>query len=102
MAPLIDRHRDRLIELCRRHGVERMYVFGSAAREDFDAERSDIDLLVEFEHVDPVSLKRHYFTLLDALERLFGRDVDLLTPAMLRNPRLRAAVERTRDLLYAA
>ena len=43
------RHRDTLAALCRRHGVERLDVFGSAARGvDFDPARSDVDLLVEF------------------------------------------------------
>ena len=43
------RHRDTLAALCRRHGVARLDVFGSAARSvDFDPARSDVDLLVEF------------------------------------------------------
>ena len=43
------RHRERLAALCRRHGVARLDVFGSAARGmDFDPARSDVDLLVEF------------------------------------------------------
>ena len=41
------RHRDTLVALCRRHGVARLDVFGSAARGvDFDPARSDVDLLV--------------------------------------------------------
>jgi len=43
------RHRETLVALCRRHGVARLDVFGSAARGvDFDPARSDVDLLVEF------------------------------------------------------
>ena len=43
------RHRETLAALCRRHGVARLDVFGSAARGvDFDPSRSDVDLLVEF------------------------------------------------------
>ncbi len=40
-------HRERLGELCRRHGISRLAVFGSAARGKLGPE-SDIDLLVEF------------------------------------------------------
>ena len=48
------RHRDTLAALCRRHGVARLDVFGSAARGlDFDPERSDVDLLVEFAPTTP-------------------------------------------------
>ena len=50
------RHRDTLAALCRRHGVARLDVFGSAARGlDFDPERSDVDLLVEFAPTTPRS-----------------------------------------------
>ena len=48
------RHRDELADLCRRHGVARLDVFGSAARgADFDPARSDVDLLVEFAPTTP-------------------------------------------------
>jgi predicted nucleotidyltransferase len=48
------RHRDTLAALCRRHGVARLDVFGSAARGvDFDLARSDVDLLVEFAPTTP-------------------------------------------------
>ena len=42
-------HREELDELCRRFHVRRLDLFGSAAGDDFDAERSDLDFLVEFE-----------------------------------------------------
>jgi predicted nucleotidyltransferase len=49
MRAEILRHRDMLAAICRRHGVARLDVFGSAARGvDFDPARSDVDLLVEF------------------------------------------------------
>jgi len=48
------RHRETLAALCRRHGVARLDVFGSAARGmDFDPARSDVDLLVEFAPTTP-------------------------------------------------
>jgi predicted nucleotidyltransferase len=48
------RHRDMLASICRRHGVARLDVFGSAARGvDFDPARSDVDLLVEFAPTTP-------------------------------------------------
>jgi predicted nucleotidyltransferase len=42
-------HREELRVLCRRFHVRRLDLFGSAARGDFDPERSDVDLLVEFD-----------------------------------------------------
>jgi hypothetical protein len=48
IAPGIDTDREALAEFCRRNGIRRLAVFGSALREDFGPE-SDVDLLVEFE-----------------------------------------------------
>jgi predicted nucleotidyltransferase len=103
MLPLISERRPEIAGLCRRFGVRRLDVFGSAARESgFDASRSDLDFVVEFEPQEPVLAYRSYFGLKEALERLLGRPVDLLTEGVIRNPYLRASVEEGRRLLYAA
>jgi len=50
MHPVVARHREAIAEVCRRHRVHRLEVFGSGARGlDFDPQRSDVDLLVEFD-----------------------------------------------------
>jgi predicted nucleotidyltransferase len=49
MHPLFDRNREAITELCLRHGVRRLEAFGSILRSDFDAGRSDVDILVEFD-----------------------------------------------------
>jgi predicted nucleotidyltransferase len=95
-------HREELRTLCRRFHVRRLDLFGSAARGDFAPERSDIDFLVEFDrgHPEALSLKT-YFGLKEALEALFGRPVDLVEPGALRNPYLKASIERSREPLFA-
>lgn len=102
MSTFIADHRAALEELCRRYCVRRLFLFGSAARDDFDARCSDIDLLVEFEAMPDGGYADAYFGLREALEALFGRDVDLVALAAVRNPYVRADIERTRTLLYAA
>ncbi len=65
-------------ELCREFGVARLSVFGSALRQDFDVQRSDVDLLVDFLPGKSQSL----FTIIrleDRLSQLFRRRVDLTT-----------------------
>jgi uncharacterized protein len=72
---------DQLAELCRRHGVTKLALFGSILREDFGPE-SDVDVIVEFEPGTRVS----YFTLgglQQDLSDLFGRHVDVKTPTTL-------------------
>jgi uncharacterized protein len=53
MIDAIQLRREELRALCRRFHVLRLDVFGSAARGDFDPERSDVDFLVEFDRTDP-------------------------------------------------
>jgi len=91
-----------LKDLCLKHRVERLDVFGSAARDDFDPESSDLDFLVEFEPMPPVDHADSFFGLLEDLERLFGKRIDLLESEPIENPYLRQSIERSRKVLYEA
>jgi uncharacterized protein len=104
MLPLIEQHRTEIAALCRRFGVQRLAVFGSAARgTDFDPARSDVDFLVEFDRNAPETLSlKSFFDFKEALEKLFGRSVDLIEPAAIKNPYLKASIERSRETLFAA
>ena len=78
MLPLIEQHRTEIAALCRRFGVKRLDVFGSAARaKDFDPARSDVDLLVEFEPASGNDFSA-FVDLKEALEHVLGRSVDLV------------------------
>ena len=79
MHERISRKGAEIAVLCGRYGISRLEVFGSAARgQDFDPERSDIDLLVTFAPGTQYDLDLH-MSLEEALQELFGRPVDLLT-----------------------
>jgi len=92
-----------LLELCQKHRVRRLVLFGSALTGDFNPETSDVDLLVEFKDFDqPADYAQNYFDFLAALELLMGRRVDLLTLGSLKNPYLKASIEANQELLYAA
>ena len=103
MIDEIELHREELHELCRRFHVRRLDLFGSAARGDFDPERSDIDFLVEFDREHPEVLTfETYFGLKEALEALLGRPVDLVEPGAVRNPYLKASIEGSREPVFEA
>ncbi len=102
MVAELSRHQAELMRLCRRFGVTFLDVFGSAASGEFDAVRSDIDFLVEFDPPAGMSRFDAYFGLKEALETLLARPVDLVVPSALANPYVAEAVERTRERLYAA
>ena len=94
---------DELRRICRRFHVRSLDVFGSAATgRGFDPDRSDVDVLVDLEPLPPAEYADAWFGLHEALERLLGRPVDLLTKAALENPHLRRRVEMERQTLYQA
>ena len=102
MLTLLADQIDELAELCRRHHVLRLDLFGSGATEHFDPETSDLDLLVTFEADAQVGYTSPFFQLQEELEQLFGRPVDLVFDMEFRNPHFRAAVEENRTRLYGA
>ena len=101
MHPIVESKNTALADLCRRSGVKRLEVFGSAARGDFDPARSDIDFLVELSSDPAANPFDQYFALKDALETMFGRPVDLVSMGSIDNPYVRSAIERDRQLVYA-
>lgn len=102
MQKLIASRLPEIAALCRRHHVRRLAVFGSATRNDFDPERSDVDLRVEFGPIQIEEYADNYFDLRESLVTLFGREVDLVSAREIRNPYLREEIERTQETLYAA
>lgn len=102
MHPLIEEKREEIAALCRHHHVLRLDVFGSAARGDFHEATSDFDFLVEFAAMPPVAHKRGYFSVLQGLEDILKRKVDLVEPDAIRNALMRMAITATKRDLYAA
>jgi predicted nucleotidyltransferase len=102
MIPLIEEYRAEVESLCRKYGVERLGLFGSAAHGNFDESTSDLDFLVEFSNLRVEDAADRYLGLLVDLEELFGRKVDLVSYRAIRNPYFKEVVDRTRVLLYAA
>ena len=94
--------REALVELCRAYSVHRLELFGSAADQSFNPEKSDLDFLVTFEPCTPGQHYERYFGLVEALEMLFKRPVDLVEANTLRNPYFIREVNQTRRLVYAA
>jgi len=101
MHPIVESKRAEVAELCRKRGVRRLELFGSAARDDFDEASSDLDFLVDLGTDLSISPLDSFFGLKDQLEELFGRSVDLVSEGSVRNPYILATIQRDRQLLYA-
>ena len=102
MIALIEGYREQIADLCRKHGVERLELFGSAVTGRFEAEHSDLDFLVEFRPMAPAEHGAAYLALWEDLETLFGRPVDLVELPAVENPYFLRVIARSRTLLYAA
>jgi predicted nucleotidyltransferase len=96
----LDATAEGVAELCRRWGIARLEIFGSALRDDFGRD-SDIDLLYTAD--EGAHWGFDFVTLCEEFEALFGRPVDLVSrPAVERsdNPIRRQAILSSARTIY--
>jgi len=92
LEDIIDLLKAQMPDLQRRFGVKRIGLFGSALTDRF-SDQSDIDLIVEFER--PIGFA--FFDLVEHLEDILGRRVDVLTPDGVGSIRIPAIAETIRN-----
>jgi hypothetical protein len=102
MHPLIERRREQIAALCERFGICRLEVFGSALRDDFEPDKSDVDVVAQFIPRSNGSNLRRYFEFKEGLEALLHRPVDVIELDAMENTRLKRIIERTKVPVYAA
>ena len=98
----LEEYSEHLRRLCAQFEVARLDLFGSAARGDFNPQTSDLDFLVLFRCDSKLDAADRYLGLLEALEDLFSRKIDLVDVAAARNPYFMAEALKHRVMLYAA
>ena len=96
---LIEENKEKLIELCDKHKVKELYLFGSILTERF-IDSSDIDILVQFSDIELEHYFDNYMDFKEQLELLFKREVDLVENQAIRNPIFRRVVDREKQLVY--
>ena len=96
----IEKYKDKIEQLCRKYGIKRFELFGSAVTHDFNT-TSDVDCLIDFVE-DGGNYFNRYFDFKSDLEILFGRSVDLVVSKAIRNPYFRRDVDQSKQLVYAA
>lgn len=88
--------------LCERNGVAELFLFGSALSESM-TEHSDVDFAVVFkEELSPLERGDAFFDLLEALENILDRKIDLIAYGVIKNPIFKEAIDNTKVSLYAA
>jgi predicted nucleotidyltransferase len=98
---LVAERKAEIAALCKRHGIVRLELFGSAATGKFDPETSDLDFIIDLGKYD-AHIARRFIDFANDMERLFGRPVDLLMYGPIKNPYLKMSVDRARELIFAA
>lgn len=98
---IIDQNIGKIRKLCENHYVSQLSVFGSILTDKFN-QNSDIDFLVDFSNIDLQFYADNYFSLKQALEDIFMRQVDLLENKAIKNPYLRQSIDSSKRLLYEA
>jgi hypothetical protein len=102
MIDIIAKNLEELRRICGRHHVKTLFLFGSAAKESF-SDKSDLDFLVQFDSsLNLLDYADNFFSLLENLQQLYNRKVDLLSVSSIKNPILREEIDNTKIILYAA
>lgn len=101
MHQLVTNKQKEIAAICRKHKVERLEVFGSAARgTDFNSLTSDIDFLVEYQSPLLPGLFERRVQLQDDLQAVLKRKVDLIRNGTIRNPYLKQSIEEDREVVF--
>ncbi|WMN12240.1 nucleotidyltransferase domain-containing protein [Marivirga salinae] len=102
MVALVQNKLEEIIAVSKEHSVESISLFGSAAKGSMN-HKSDIDFLVQFsKDLDVLDYADNYFSLLEKLEKILDRKVDLLSVNSLKNPVLKEEIYQSKVDLYAA
>lgn len=96
---LIEDNIQKIITLCKKHKVSKLFVFGSILTNRFNDD-SDVDFMVSFNKAEINDYFDNYFDFKYSLEELFGRRVDLLEEQTIKNPYLKKSVDATKALIY--
>ncbi len=100
---LIELNIDKIIALCQKYRVAKLWVFGSILTPRFN-DSSDVDFSVDF---DSDAIKQEgrdwadtFFDFMHELEAVIGRKVDLVCDDSVKNPYFRKQLNSTKKLIY--
>ena len=96
---IVEKNIELINDLCKRHKVRQMFIFGSALTKRF-RQNSDIDFIVDFQDVDLYDYADNYFDFKNSLEQLLQRKVDLLEDKAIKNPFLRQTIDSSKQIIY--
>lgn len=100
---LIEMNMDKIVALCKKYKVAKLWVFGSILTDRF-TDQSDVDFSVNFdaeiinrENLDWADI---FFDFIDELRDVVGRDIDMVCDDAVKNPYFRKELDSTKRLIY--
>ena len=96
---LIELNIDRIIALCKKYKVAKLWVFGSILTPRFN-DQSDIDFSVVFHYDQIQDLFITFFDFIEELQLVLGRKVELVDETAIKNPYFRSELNNTKRLIY--
>ena len=102
MQPIITDNINAIKDICKKHHVKEMAVFGSVTKNYF-TEKSDIDVLIEFQ--DDIKFEDYsmnYFSFEESLKSLLKKEIDLVTKRFIENPYFLESIKQNKETIYVA
>lgn len=97
---LIEMNMDKIIALCKKYKVDKLWVFGSILTPRFN-DQSDVDFSFKFENdVNYLTYADNFFGFYYDLKELFNREVDLVDETALKNKYFIKELNNTKRLIY--
>ena len=96
---LIELNKDKIIALCKKYKVAKLWVFGSILTPRFNDE-SDVDFSVIFHYDQIHDLFEVFFDFIEELQLLLGRRVDMVDETAIKNKYFRDELNSTKKLIY--
>lgn len=96
---LIEMNMDKIIALCKKYKVAKLWVFGSILTPRFN-DQSDVDFSVVFHYEQIQDLFITFFDFVEELQILLGRKIDLVDETAIKNSYFRKELNSTKVLIY--
>ncbi|MDE3182347.1 MAG: nucleotidyltransferase domain-containing protein [Bacteroidota bacterium] len=102
MVAIVENKIPEIVDLCKKHKLKSLYLFGSATDAKYFNKKSDVDFLYEYDKkkIKELDYADNYFDFLFSLKKILKRNVDLMPNEKLKNPYLLKQINSDKIRIY--
>ena len=102
MVAIVENKIPEIVDLCKKHKLKSLYLFGSATDAKYFNKKSDVDFLYEYDKkkIKELDYADNYFDFLFSLKKILKRNVDLMPNEKLKNPYLLKQINSEKIRIY--